>query len=60
MQKRKGLKRRNYGQEVTFEVELRRAPAAARTAYLAWLRPWRKRPERVFWVVKETGGRKQV
>jgi hypothetical protein len=60
MHKQKKRKRREYGQVVQFEVEVLRTPKAARPDLLAWLRRWRRQPERLFWVADETGKRRQV
>lgn len=38
-----------------FEVEVRAASVEARAGYLRWLRRWRVRPGRVFWVVDGVG-----
>jgi hypothetical protein len=47
--------RPEYGLEIAFEREVRRLPAGERPGLLAWLRRWRRRPERVFWVMDEAG-----
>jgi hypothetical protein len=44
-----------YCWEVAFEREVRRVPVDARAGLLGWLRRWRRRPGRVFWVVDSTG-----
>jgi hypothetical protein len=33
-------------------------PVHRRAEALAWLRRWRRRPDRVFWEVQPTGGRR--
>jgi len=33
-------------------------PLAARAEALAWLRRWKRRPERTFWEVQPTGGQR--
>ena len=40
--------------------DVRRAPIPVRAQALAWLRRWRRRPERIFWEVQPTGGRRLV
>jgi len=45
---------------VAFEQEVRRVPAGARAELLAWLRGWRRRPERIFWEITPTGERRQL
>lgn len=47
--------RPEYRLEVAFEREVQRLPAGERPSLLAWLRRWRRWPERVFWVMDETG-----
>jgi hypothetical protein len=47
--------RPEYRLEVAFEREVQRLPAGERPGLLAWLRRWRRRPERVFWVMDEAG-----
>jgi hypothetical protein len=46
---------REYRWEAAFEREVRRVPAAERAGLLTWLRRWRRKPGRVFWVVDGTG-----
>ena len=48
------------GLEVAFEAEVRRSPVEARAELLTWLRTWRRRPDRVFWVVGELGDWRRV
>jgi hypothetical protein len=38
-----------------FECEVRRWPAPRRAAFWVWLRGWRRRPGRVFWVMDGEG-----
>jgi hypothetical protein len=54
---RHGMRRTRpeYRLEIAFEGEVRRLPARERRGLLAWLRGWRRRPERVFWVMDEAG-----
>ena len=40
--------------------EARRTPVSRRAEALAWLRRWRRRPERVFWEVQPTGGQRLI
>lgn len=47
--------RPDYRLEIAFEGEVRRLPPGERPGLLAWLRRWRRRPERVFWVMDESG-----
>jgi hypothetical protein len=47
--------RREYRLEMAFQQEVQRLPAAERPRLLAWLQRWRRRPERVFWVMDEAG-----
>lgn len=35
-------------------------PVGTRAEALAWLRRWRRRPDRVFWEIEPTGGRRLV
>ena len=55
----RGSKRRLM-QELAMELRLideaRHTPLRGRAEALAWLRRWRRRPERVFWEVQPTGG----
>ena len=50
--------------ELAMELRLiddaRHTPLGIRTEALAWLRRWRRRPDRVFWEIEPTGGRKLV
>ena len=50
------------GLELALELRLideaRRTPVLRRAEALAWLRRWRRRPGRVFWEVKPTGGQR--
>jgi hypothetical protein len=41
--------------EVAFVDAVRRLPAVQRAGVLAWLRRWRRRPGRVFWVMDAAG-----
>lgn len=54
---RRGMRRTRpeYRLEIAFEREVRRLAAGERPGLLAWLRRWRRRPERVFWVMDEAG-----
>jgi hypothetical protein len=47
--------RPEYRLELAFEREVKRLPAGERPGLLAWLVRWRRRPERVFWVMDEAG-----
>jgi hypothetical protein len=40
---------------MTFERQVRRMPVRAQADLLAWLRNWRRSPERVFWEVDDSG-----
>ena len=55
MTKRRAVKQPEYHWEAAFAREVRSLPAGARRDLLAWLRRWRRRPERVFWEVTPTG-----
>ncbi len=46
---------RDYHLEMTFERQVRHMPARAQADLLAWLRNWRRSPERVFWEMDATG-----
>jgi hypothetical protein len=35
-------------------------PLGTRAEALAWMRRWRRRPDRVFWEIEPTGGRRLV
>lgn len=60
MKGRKRPRQRSFAQEIAFEAELRRTPTTAQVHLLEWLRPWRKRPGRVFWMIDEAGVRRRV
>ena len=51
---------RDYYLEMTFERQVRRMPVKAQADLLAWLRHWRRSPERVFWEMDPTGGWRQL
>jgi hypothetical protein len=40
--------------------DARHTPVGTRAEALAWLRRWRRRPDRVFWEVQPTGGRRLI
>ena len=50
--------------ELALELRLiedaRHTPIRTRAEALAWLRRWRRRPDRVFWEIEPTGGRRLV
>jgi hypothetical protein len=50
--------------ELAMELRLiddaRHTPIGMRAEALAWLRRWRRRPDRVFWEIEPTGGRRLV
>lgn len=46
--------------ELRLIEDVRRAPVPVRVQALAWIRRWRRRPERVFWEVQPTGGQRLV
>ena len=60
MKGKKKRRRPEFSLEVAFEQEVRRVPAGARAELLAWLRGWRRRPERIFWEITPTGERRQL
>lgn len=60
MDKRRAAKQPDYRWEVEFAREVRQLPPAARRDLLAWLRRWRRRPERIFWEVTPTGERRRL
>lgn len=49
-------RRLDFGLELAFELEVRQSPIPVRAESLAWLRAWRRRPGRVFWVMDGLGG----
>jgi hypothetical protein len=57
-------RRRNarFRLELALELRLiddaRHTPVRTRAEALAWLRRWRRRPDRVFWEIEPTGGRR--
>jgi hypothetical protein len=40
---------------MAFEAEARQVSGGKRAGLLAWLRDWRRRPGRIFWVMDEVG-----
>jgi hypothetical protein len=46
--------------EVAFEQQVRRMPTGTQAELLAWLRGWRRRPDRVFWEITPTGERRRI
>lgn len=46
--------------ELAIIDDARHTPDGSRRKALAWLRRWRRRPERVFWEVQPTGGQRRV
>lgn len=46
---------RAFAWEMAFEAEVRQVPDRDRAGLLAWLRDWRRRPRRIFWVMDEVG-----
>ena len=59
-------RRRNARLKLELAMELRliddarNTPVRTRTEALAWLRRWRRRPDRVFWEIEPTGGRRLI
>ena len=53
---RKARFRRDLAMELRLIDDARHSPVRTRAEALAWLRRWRRRPERVFWEVQPTGG----
>ena len=55
-------RRRNARLRLELALELRlidharHTPVRTRAEALAWLRRWRRRPDRVFWEIEPTGG----
>jgi hypothetical protein len=43
-----------------FEQEVRRSSTGVQIALLFWLRDWRRRPRRVFWIMKPLGGWRRI
>jgi hypothetical protein len=43
------------GWGVDLETALRQSPPGCNAELLSWLRRWRRRPERVFWLVEGDG-----
>ena len=66
MRKNGNRRRRNARLKLELALELRliddalHTPVAARAEALAWLRRWRRRPDRVFWEVQPTGGQRLI
>lgn len=46
---------RRFAWEMAFAAEVRQLPAHDRADLLAWLRRWRRRPRRIFWVMDGVG-----
>jgi len=46
---------RRFAWEMAFEAEARQVSGGKRAGLLAWLRDWRRRPGRIFWVMDEVG-----
>jgi hypothetical protein len=55
MWEQKRTKQREFEWTTAFEREVRRVPVAIRPDLLAWLRSWRRRPRRIFWVMDGVG-----
>lgn len=58
--RRPGAGRLRFGLELRFRQEVRRMQPGARRQALAWLRRNPRRPERIFWEILPTGGRRQL
>jgi hypothetical protein len=50
----------DFALEVPFERQARRVAIAVRPQLLDTLRLWRRRPERIYWVIDATGGWRRV
>lgn len=46
---------RRFAWEMAFEAEVRQVSGGKRAGLLAWLRDWRRRPGRIFWVMDQVG-----
>jgi len=57
-QHRKARLKLNLAMELRLIDDLRHTPVRTRAEALAWLRRWRRRPDRVFWEVQPTGGQR--
>ena len=60
---RRGRKKRlrfELAMELRLIDDARHTPVRTRAEALAWLRRWRRRPERVFWEVQPTGGQRLI
>ena len=59
-------RRRNARLKLELALELRliddarNTPIGTRAEALAWLRRWRRRPDRVFWEIEPTGGQRLI
>ena len=50
----------DFGWEVDLEMALRESPAECNAQLLSWLKGWRRRPGRVFWLVEADGRRRRL
>ena len=46
---------RRFAWEMAFEAQVRQVADRDRADLLIWLRDWRRRPRRIFWVMDEVG-----
>ena len=58
--RRKPRLRLELAMELRLIDDARHTPVRTRAEALAWLRRWRRRPERVFWEVQPTGGQRLI
>ncbi len=45
----------SFAWEMAFEAEVWQLPAKSQADLLVWIRRWRRRPGRIFWVMDPTG-----
>jgi hypothetical protein len=46
--------------ELSIIDDARHSPDGSQRKAIAWMRGWKRRPERVFWEVQPTGGQRPV
>jgi hypothetical protein len=49
-----------FGWAVDLEMALRESPTESNAEFLSWLRRWRRRPGRVFWLIEADGRRRRL
>lgn len=50
-----GRRPTSFAWEMAFAAEVRQVPPGNRADLLAWLRRWRRHPQRIFWVMDGVG-----